>query len=60
MTSSDKRPQPASTEQQPDPFYGTGLRRVSPEEARRLGHPIGNYLVIHPVPRSRADKKEDR
>jgi hypothetical protein len=52
MTSSEKQPQPVSTEQPHDPLYGTGLRRASPEEARRLGHPIRNELIVHPVPRS--------
>jgi hypothetical protein len=45
-----KPPPPASTEQPHDPLSGTGLRRVSPEEARRLGIPIKNDLVISPVP----------
>jgi hypothetical protein len=59
MAKPDDPPQPVSTEQPQDPLYGTGLRRVSPEEGRRLGRPIRNDLVISPVPRD-PRKQEDR
>ena len=56
----DRQKQQVSTEQQQDQLYATsGLRRVPPEEARRLGIPIRNDLIISPVPRSR-DKAGDR
>jgi hypothetical protein len=52
--------QQASTEHPHDqPYVSKGLRRVSPEEARRLGIPTRNDLIISPVPRNR-DKAEDR
>jgi hypothetical protein len=44
--------EPASTAQpQGQPYVMQSLRRISPEEARRLGHPIRNELIISPVPR---------
>jgi hypothetical protein len=60
MTSSEKQPQQASSQQQQEQrLKALGLRRISPEEARRLGRPIRNDLIISPVPRDR-DKAEDR
>jgi hypothetical protein len=48
----DRQNQQVSTEQQQDQLYvSKGLRRVSPKEARALGMPERNELVIHPVPR---------
>jgi hypothetical protein len=47
----DKTPQPVSTEQpREQPYESKGLRRVSPEEARRLGRPIRNDLIVSPTP----------
>jgi len=66
MTSSEKPPQPPQelTKEEQDQLYKTsGLRRVSPEEAKRLGHPTRNELIISPVPRGLAgtrSESEDR
>ena len=56
----DRQKKQVPTEQQQDQLHATsGLRRVSPEEARRLGIPTRNDLIISPVPRNR-EKAEDR
>jgi hypothetical protein len=53
--------QPVSTEQPQEQSSTTRVfRELSPAEARERGIPIRNDLVIHPVPRSPTDKKEDR
>ena len=52
--------QQASTEQKQEPFSRTKpWRVVSPEEARRLGVPIRNDLIIAATPRD-PRKPEDR
>jgi hypothetical protein len=43
--------QASRNQPQEQPYVSKGLRRVSPEEARALGMPERNELVIHPVPR---------
>ena len=48
----DRQEQQASAERlHEQPYVSKGLRRVSSEEARALGMPERNELVIHPVPR---------
>jgi hypothetical protein len=55
MTSSEKPPQPAATEQQPgQPSKTRVFRNLSPAELREHGVPIRNELIISPVPRRQA------
>ena len=54
MAKPNEPQQPVSTGQQPgQPYEMQSLRRVSPEEARALGIPERNELIISPVPRKK-------
>jgi hypothetical protein len=54
MTSSEKQPQPAPAEQPKEQLSDPKAWRViSPEEARALGIPARNDLIISPVPRKK-------